>query len=402
LTRAIARLEELFEIGRSTGANRPGLGPSEQAACELAAGWMAGSDLDVEWDAAGNVVGRKRGRRPDLPEVWTGSHLDTVPDGGRFDGALGVVAGLEAVERLQQPERTIAVVVFRDEEGVRFGNGCFGSRALCGNLDEAELAERDADGVTVEAALAALGVSPPPLDGWLGGRIGCFLEAHVEQGPALAAAGAPLGVVTRIVGSSLTRVVFEGRAGHAGTTPMSERADALCAAADFTLALRGAAARFDAAVATVGRITLAPGAANVIPGRAELTVDARAPEAAGLERLLAAVDELVDAAAARNGCTARSERRWLQPPTAMAETTRGALREAVQALGLPVVELASGAGHDAAVLAAAGVPSGMLFVRSLAGGVSHSPDEQTDSTDIELAISALGGALERLSSSHGL
>jgi allantoate deiminase len=400
--RASVRLEELFSLGRSAGANRPGLSAAEQGACELAVGWMVESGLDVERDAAGNVVGRRVGGRPDLPEVWTGSHLDTVPDGGRFDGALGVVAGLEAVERVERHERTVAVVVFRDEEGVRFGNGCFGSRALCGTLDERELARRDAEGVTVEAALAALGFSPPPRGGWLGGRVAHFVEAHVEQGPALATAGAPLGVVTAIAGSSLTQVVFEGRARHAGTTPMNERADALCAAADFTLALRKAASGIDDAVATVGELAVSPGAANVIPERVNLTVDARAPTATGLAQLLAEMDDLVDTAAARNGCAARSERSWLQPPTAMDETTRWTLREAVQSLGLPVVELASGAGHDAAVLAAAGVPTGVLFVRSLAGGVSHSPDEQTESADIELAIAALSAALGRLASSHGL
>src|SRR5436190_5104015 len=252
--RLTERLDELYAIGPGAGdgANRPGLGRAEQEACELVAGWMAAGGLEVVWDAAGNLYGRSPGERPELPEVWTGSHLDTVPGGGRFDGALGVVAGLEAVERLHAATRTLAVVAFRDEEGSRFGSGTFGSLALCGRLNPNALDARDAQGTTVREALAALGLGEPPRDGWLDMPPAAFVEAHVEQGPVLERLGAPLGVVTAIAAMARFTREFAGVAGHAGTTPMSAREDALCSAAEYVLAAREAARGIDGAVATVG------------------------------------------------------------------------------------------------------------------------------------------------------
>jgi acetylornithine deacetylase/succinyl-diaminopimelate desuccinylase-like protein len=242
---ALERLDRLYALGGGRGTNRPGGSDAEQRACELAGAWMEEAGLDVEWDSDGNVVGRLLSSQPELPEVWTGSHLDTVPAGGKFDGALGVVGGLEAVTRAGRRERTLAVVVFRDEE-----RGCFGSRAL---------AER----------------------GRLPGR---FVELHVEQGPVLESAGAALGVVTGIVGYTRREVVFEGAAGHAGTTPMAARDDALSKAAEFVLQVRDAAAEIDGAVATVGSLEIDPGAANVVPGRVRLTVDDGRIRACGAAR----------------------------------------------------------------------------------------------------------------------
>src|SRR5205823_834854 len=181
-----------YAIGGGRGANRPALTREEQQAFELAARWMEEAGLEVSWDAVGNLVGRLPGRRPELPEVWSGSHLDSVPAGGRFDGALGVVAALEAVERVGPQERTVGVVSFRDEEGWRFGRGCFGSRALCGALAAGELETRDSEGVSIAEAIAALRLAAATRQA----LPGSYLEVHVEQGPALARAEAPLGVVT--------------------------------------------------------------------------------------------------------------------------------------------------------------------------------------------------------------
>jgi acetylornithine deacetylase/succinyl-diaminopimelate desuccinylase-like protein len=305
---------------------------------------MEEAGLRVEVDPHGNLVGRLDGEDPSLPEVWTGSHLDSVPQGGRFDGPLGVVCGLEAVARIGRRERTLAVVVFRGEEV-----GCIGSRALC----------------------AAGGPLP-----------GSFLELHIEQGPRLASAGAALGVVTAIVAYTRRELRFDGRAGHAGTTPMEGRADALVDAARFVLRAHEAALGIDEAVATVGRLEVEPGGMNVIPGAVTLWLDARAPDGERLARLLGELElepEPVVAAAT------------------MAETVRAVLREEVARAGEPVLELASGAGHDAGVLATAGVEAGMLFVRSLNGGVSHSPDELSSPEDVALATDVLAAALERLS-----
>jgi acetylornithine deacetylase/succinyl-diaminopimelate desuccinylase-like protein len=327
--RILERLDELAALG-----DRIGYSPEEDAAHALAAGWFREAGLEVEVDAAGNLIGRIPGG---AREVWTGSHLDTVPGAGRFDGTLGVLAGIEAVERLRTPG--LGVVVFRDEE-----RGCAGSRGSTARPD-------------------------------------AFVELHIEQGPTLLRADAPLGVVTAIVGYVRGRRTFEGAPGHAGTTPMDVREDALVTAAEFVLHAREVACGIDGAVATVGQVFVEPGGTNVIPGRVVVSVDARAPDAERLDRLAAAlaIEEPI-----------RTE------PAPMSEEIRAALRAEVEALGAPALELPSGAGHDAGILASAGVPAGMLFVRSLNGGVSHNPAELSSPEDIALAVDALTGALRRL------
>ena len=318
----IERIERIASIG-----DRIGYSPAEDAAHELAAGWMAEAGLEVSRDETGNLIGRRGDAR-----VWTGSHLDSVPNGGRYDGVLGVLAGIEAAERL--PEAELAVVAFRAEE-----NGPMGSRALT-ELPEA------------------------------------FLEVHIEQGPVLERAGEPLGVVTAIAGQARGAVVFEGRADHAGTTPMDAREDALLDAARFVLHVRDCAR--DGAVATVGAVEIEPNAMNVVPGRVTVAVDARAPSAEQLAALVAAIG---------------FEPTWMLEPVAMS----GAPFETLSALLPDAPRLVSGAGHDAMVLAAAGVPTGMLFVRSLNGGASHSPEELTSDEDVALAVDALTRALDLLS-----
>jgi hydantoinase/carbamoylase family amidase len=385
--RVLRRLDELYAIGGGPGANRPGLSAAEQEAHDLVAGWMEKAGLAVSVDPVGNLFGRLPGVAAS-EEVWAGSHLDSVPQGGRFDGALGVVAALEAVERLGRQDRTLAVVALRDEEGWRFGHGCFGSRALCGGLAAAELETADEEGVTIAEAVRSLGFGPVPEGGWLERPPAAFVELHVEQGPVLAAQGAPLGIVTSIVGLGRLRVVFTGQGGHAGTTPMEGRSDALVAAARFVLAVREAAAAGHRAVATIGQLTVEPNAANVIPARVNLLVDARAPDD---EALASLVDEIESA-----GEDGEVERVVRMQPAEMHPHLRAVLRTALEELGLPVAELPSGAGHDAGILAAAGVPSAMLFVRSGAGGVSHSPDEHSDDAGVALGVDALERALGRL------
>jgi acetylornithine deacetylase/succinyl-diaminopimelate desuccinylase-like protein len=327
------RLGELYAIGGGGGANRVAGTDGEDRAHELAAGWMVEAGLEVEVDDAGNLIGRTA-----KPSVWTGSHLDSVPSGGKFDGALGVVAAIEAVERVGKG----AVVVFRDEE-----RGCVGSSAF---VDRGALP-------------------------------GCFLELHIEQGPVLEQAGAPLGLVTGIAGMVRGERIFEGQAGHAGTVPMLGRLDALVAAAQYVLRVREIATALDGAVATVGQVDVEPGAVNVIPGRVRVSVDARAPDPQRLDRLVAELELRAD---------------FRLEPVAMAEKPLGAFRAELEDRDLPIVELPSGAGHDAAILAAAGVPTAMLFVRSLNGGVSHSPHEESSPADVELAVDVLAGALARL------
>jgi acetylornithine deacetylase/succinyl-diaminopimelate desuccinylase-like protein len=340
--RVIERLDEIYAIGGGPGANRVGGTPEEQAAHDLVAGWMREAGLEVEVDPDVNLVGRLRGTEPGLPEVWTGSHLDSVPQGGKFDGSLGVVAGLEAVERLGSRRRTLAVVAFRDEE-----RGCVGS-----------------------SALVARG-GPLP---------GAFVEVHVEQAPALERVGQALAVATGIVGYVRGEVTVTGRAAHAGSTPMDAREDALCRAAELVLGIRDAALGIDGAVATVGRLDVEPGGINVVPGRVTFAVDARAPDAERLDALLDALPVKAE---------------WRRHEPVVLQTR--VLRDVLEAFGLPIVELPSGAGHDAGVLGRAGVDSSMLFVRSLNGGVSHSPDEHTSDEDVGLAVDVLTETLARLS-----
>jgi len=395
----VARLMELFAIDHAAGTNRPGLGAGEQRAHEIVAGWMREAGLEVEVDRAGNLIGRLRGAVPSLPEVWSGSHLDTPPDGGAFDGALGVLAALEAAAAIRASggaRRTIAVVAFRLEEGPRFGRGVFGSRAYVGQLEPDEGELRDPDGTTLAEAFAELGLGTLPDRGWADPPPACFVEAHIEQGPSLAAQGATLGVVTSIAGMAGIEVVFHGRRGHAGTVPMHLRADAVAAAARFVTALHAAARDIADAVATVGSVDVEPGASNTIPGRARLFADVRAPDGAGLAALVEAVAAAARAAAADTGCTVEVLPRWRYEPEPMHELPAAALRRAVGAIGLDPVPIASGAGHDAAILAAAGIPTGMLFVRSDAGGVSHAPEESTGTDAVAACLAALEGALREL------
>ena len=321
--RVLERLDRLYAIG---GGTRLAYTPEEDQAHELAAGWMHEAGLTVDRDEVGNLFGRRGEAR-----VWAGSHLDTVPNGGKFDGALGVVAAIEAAERLS--DLPLAVVAFRAEE-----SGPMGSRRLSG-LPRA------------------------------------FLEVHIEQGPALERLGAPLGIVTGIAGQARGSVTFEGRACHAGTTPMAERSDALVQAAEFVLRVRDSAR--EGAVATVGALEVEGGATNVVPGRVTVSVDARAPSAAQLEGLIDAIG---------------FKPTWRQDPVAMSGPPLDALRSVLPA----APELVSGAGHDAMVLAAAGVETAMLFVRSLNGGVSHCPDELSAEEDVALAVDALTAALQRI------
>lgn len=329
--RVLGRLEELYAIGGGPGANRIGYSPEEDEAHRLACGWMEEAGLEVSVDAAGNLIGR----HPGGEGAWTGSHLDSVPGGGKYDGALGVVAGIETVERAGRG----AVVAFRDEE-----RGCAGSRAF---------EERPA----------------------------CYLELHVEQGPVLADRDAPLGVVSGIAGLARGELAVGGRAGHAGTVPMDARKDALVAAAELVLRIRDTARAIDGAVATVGRLEVEPGAVNVIPGRVVISVDARAPDAERFDRLVAELG---------------LEPAYRVEPAAMSEHLRAVLGAELRRRGLPAVELPSGAGHDAGILAARGIPSAMLFVRSLNGGASHSPDELSSDKDVVLAVEVLAAALSAL------
>ena len=364
--RAMERLDLLAQVGRipgRAGTTRPGLSELEQEACELVASWLELEGLLVTWDGAGNLFGRLEGSDPDAPEIWTGSHLDTVPDGGRFDGALGVIAALEAIDELAASPRrsTLCLVVFRDEEGWRFRSGFFGSRSLCGLVEPSDLAVTDVDGTSVAEALAVLGLE--------GGRQGAslpgsFVEVHIEQGPVLERSGRALGVVSAIAGMADFIVEFSGETGHAGTVPMAERRDAFVAAADFALRLRDVASALACRGRDGRRRADRRPRRERRPGRVRLTVDVRAPESASLAG--SPPPSSRSPTSPPNGLAARPRCAHVvqRAGPALRAHPRGDPRAPPRPRASPRDELPSGAGHDAGVLARPGSRPGMLFVRS--------------------------------------
>ncbi|HEX2374956.1 MAG TPA: allantoate amidohydrolase, partial [Actinomycetota bacterium] len=334
--------------------------------------------LTVEPDPAGNLwawwTGSGAGQ-----VVAVGSHLDTVPGGGAYDGALGVVSGLvavgELIERGVEPGRPVAVVAFADEEGGRFGLPTFGSRVLAGALDPAEVLERvDQHGVTVAAALAAAGIDPAGLgpDPARVGRLGALVELHVEQGRGLVDLGQPVGLGTGIWPHGRWRLTLTGEANHAGTTRLADRRDPMLGLAAAVLAARAAADELDA-VATVGRVVVEPNSSNSVPARVSAWLDARAGRDQTLDWLVTAFQTAVEEAAGRNGLTADLAVESRSPGVAFDADLTARLDARLRADGLEPPRLSTAAGHDAGALAAA-VPTAMLFVRNPTG-TSHSPAE---------------------------
>jgi allantoate deiminase len=386
---ALARADELAAFTEEPGRiTRPLASPALAAAMERVREWMEAAGLATRRDALGNLAGRGAGRGPGT--VVIGSHLDSVADAGRYDGILGVLVGLAVAEAVGELPLALEVVAFADEEGLRFQSTFLGSRAFVGRLAPAELALRDPDGVTLGEAIGAAEPGPAlvPED------IRAYFEVHIEQGPVLEAAGHPLGVVTAIAGQSRFNLAFDGHAGHAGTTPMRLRRDALGAAAEFVLAAERAANAEPGLVATVGEIGIPHGACNVIPGRVEATLDIRHQDDATRERAIAGLRAEADAICARRGVGVSWDPIAAHGATPCTAALVARLAEAVAATGVPVHELPSGAGHDAVTLA--GVTDiAMLFVRC-AGGISHHPDESVDEADVALAIDAATRFVEGL------
>lgn len=343
--------------------------------------------MTVTLDAAGNLRGLRPGSQPGDPVLYLGSHIDTVPHAGAFDGVLGVVLAIALVEALEDRRLRfgIEVVAFSEEEGVRFGVPFIGSRALAGTVDAELLDRRDALGQTVADVIREFGLDPQGIaeaavsDAALG-----YLEFHIEQGPVLEALHLPLGIVESIAGQNRFGITFEGRANHAGTTPAPLRRDALAGAAEWVGRVEREACTTPDLRATVGSLEVEPGASNVIPGKVRATLDVRHTSD---DIRLHAVSSLLDAAtqiAVRRGLEVSWEPRLDQPATPMHPSMLAALERAVGRVGFPIHRLASGAGHDAMVMAKK-CPSAMLFLRS-PGGISHHPDEAVLPGDVAAAL----------------
>jgi len=364
--------------------------------------WMEQAGMSVNIDAAGNLRGYYGGAMVDAPRLIVGSHLDTVPHAGAFDGILGVVLGVALVKALggRRLGFGIEVVGFSEEEGVRFGFPFIGSRALVGSLDDALLARRDADGVSVADAIRAFGLNPAAIgEAYATGPTLGYLEFHIEQGPVLENLNLPLGVVTSIAGQSRLEVKFEGKANHAGTTPMHLRRDALAGASEWIGAVEREASAVPSLVATVGKIEAEPGAGNVIAGSVRTSLDVRhtndGVRAEAVKRLLDSAQQI----AGRRGLMVSSEFRLDQAAVAMDARLIEMLGCAVQAGGYPVHRMPSGAGHDAMVMSDR-MPAVMLFLRS-PGGISHHPDEAVLETDVAAALATGLHFVDQLERAHG-
>jgi allantoate deiminase len=398
--RAVARCDALGVAPYSDmehGLYRGYLTPAYRAAQEALSGWMAEAGMTVSRDPAANLIGRYDGTDPAAPALLIGSHLDSVRDAGRYDGPLGIMLGVEAVAQLaaagRRPSFPIEVIAFGDEEGSRFPAAMLTSRAVAGVLPPAALDIVDGDGVAL--ADAGVDVTRYLAAARTPGSALAYLEAHIEQGPVLEAEGLAVGTVTGIAAQLRYQVGVTGTAGHAGTTSMPLRRDALAGAAEMVLAIERIA-RDDGSdlVATVGRIGASPGAANVIAGAVAFTIDVRSGDARRRDRAAEAIRAAIAAIADARTLDLTVEAIHDLPASpcdpALMELMDAALADA----GQPVRRLVSGAGHDAMVMAAL-CPTAMLFIRCR-GGISHNPAEQVDPADADVALRVMLGFIDRL------
>lgn len=364
--------------------------------------WMRDCGFDeVQHDAVGNVTGVYHGAAPGAPRLLSGSHYDTVRNGGKYDGRLGVLVPMACVKALHDSGRRLPVglevVAFAEEEGQRYAATFLASRALVGQFDAGFLDQADADGVTMREAMARVGLDPSQIDAirrdparYLG-----FVEVHIEQGPVLTEMDLPLGVVTSINGSVRLLGEFIGTASHAGTTPMDRRRDAACATAEAILYVEQRAAAVPEVVGTVGQLQVPNGSINVVPGRCRFSLDLRATTDAARDALVNDVRKELAAICERRGVQLQLEETLRVPAAPSAPAWQRRWEQAVQRQGLPVHRMPSGAGHDAMKLHEL-MPQAMLFVRGQNFGISHNPLESVTADDAELAVRAFADLLEQL------
>jgi allantoate deiminase len=406
-SRVLDRCDELAAISALAGGiERVHLSPEHARANALAAGWMREAGLDAWQDAAGNQCGRLEGRSPGLPALVLGSHLDTVTDAGRYDGMLGVLLAIEVADRLRDRATdlpfALEVIGFTDEEGTRFGNALFGSRAFAGAVGPDWLRIQDRNGVVLADALREFGLDPDRI-GEAARRpedlVG-YLEAHIEQGPHLLDADRPLGVVSSIAGARRFALTVTGRAGHAGGTPYGRRRDALVGAAEIIVGIERLAIE-TGTIATVGQVRAIPGGVNVVPGVARFSLDLRAETDPGRDAAFTAIDDL-----ARDVCRRRSlgwsvEELYRADAVACDPALREAIEAGARATGAADVPvLWSRAGHDGMAVAEV-TGFGMLFVRCGNDGISHAPDEIVAEPDVAAALDAFEAAVLAVADQRG-
>ena len=393
--RTLSRFSE--EPGRTT---RTFLSPPMRDCHRELTAWLRGLGAETRIDAAGNFRAFYPGREANAPRLVVGSHLDTVPNAGAFDGVLGVVLGIALLETLngRRLPFAIEIVGFSEEEGVRFGAPFLGSLALVGKLNPELLARVDERGISVQQAIEQFGLEPNQLgDAGLKDDVLGYLEFHIEQGPVLDELGLALAAVEAIAGQSRMELTFVGQANHAGTTPMALRRDALAGAAEWISSVEREAGSVSGLVATVGAIQARPGAANVIAGETRLTLDVRHGSDEIRHRALQTLIRSAEEIAGRRGLLLRQATLVDQRATIMNSRLVAEIDKAIQRAGGPSCRLVSGAGHDAMIVAES-VPAAMIFLRT-PGGISHSPDEEVAVEDVEKALAAGLYLLEALASS---
>jgi beta-ureidopropionase / N-carbamoyl-L-amino-acid hydrolase len=405
LDRLMADLEAFAVIGGDGkgGVTRLAFTPDDQAARRLLENKLAAAGLPVRLDSIGNVFGRRAGRENSLPPLLLGSHLDSVPCGGRFDGPLGVLSALEVARTLDdartETRRPLEIACFVAEESSRFGTGTLGSKAVAGKLTPEMLtALRDAEGRTLAEILRERGLSPEGLGEVrrCSGEYHAYLELHLEQGAVLEHAGIPVGLVTGIAAPTRFQVAYAGRADHSGATPMGLRRDALVAGAELVLSVRRIVLAHGSptSVGTVGVLRVLPGAMNVIPGQASLGIDLRDIDAAAKRRVAHKVQAAIRRIARKWKLDVSVETLADDAPVPLPERIRQVSAAACRACGIPFLELPSGAGHDAMYLAEI-AETGMIFVRCR-GGISHNPAEFVDPQDIAAGAAVLAETALRL------
>jgi allantoate deiminase len=391
ITRARAAIERCRKLASFSevpgGLTRTFLSPPMHDCHREIAKWLEGSGAEVRIDAAGNFRALYAASEPNAPRLLIGSHLDTVPDAGAYDGMLGVVLGVALLEALDGKRLPfgIEIVGFSEEEGVRFSAPFIGSRALVGRLDEELLGRQDENGISVRDAIRDFGLNPNEIsEAALKGDVLGYVEFHIEQGPVLEKLGRRLGVVEAIVGQNRLGFTFVGRANHAGTTPMNLRHDALAGAAEWITEVEKEARQIPGLIATVGKIEAMPGAINVIAGETRLTLDVRHSSDAVRTNAVKALVFRAEEIAKRRGLSVLHNTVSTQAAVAMDAFLTGKIEEAISKAGCDPHRMVSGAGHDAMILAEK-VPAAMIFLRT-PGGISHNPEETVEVEDVAAAL----------------
>jgi allantoate deiminase len=393
------RIEELSNIGRTpdNGVTRFSYTPAEHDANELVKSYMQLAGLDVSYDTVGNLIGTKYGTEG-LSAILLGSHIDTVPNGGKFDGSLGVLTAIEVMHSLQDQNITlkhpVKVIAFKDEEGSRFGFGMIGSRAVAGTLTDQDLDMKDVEGISIRKALMEQGFEPKNIHSSKIDNVKMYLELHIEQGKVLENHHTPVGIVTGIAGPLWLKFKLAGEAEHAGATPMGQRKDPLVAASLIISEIEKIASKYSDAVATVGSLSVTPGGINVIPGTVEFTVDIRDIN----EQLRDCLEKEIKDYAAKivNERNIKMTIEELQrvSPVLCSQDIQNAIKQSVYELDYPNIWLPSGAGHDAMQFKDI-FPLGMIFVRSK-DGLSHNPKEFTAKEDVKAGAEIMLNTLVKL------